>query len=244
MRPERIFFGVDVYEDQAVRVAFHSLQVKTRERFTIRRIVLDELQRFGIYTRDTSTLASGQLWDDISDAPMSTGHAIARFFVPHLMHYEGWAAFFDGDVLFREDVSALFALKDPQYAVQVVKHEPMPDQATKKAGQLQVSYARKNWSSVVLFNCGHPANRALNLNVLNTWPGRDLHAFKWLEDSQIGALPQAWNYLVGVTEPVPNPVALAHFTLGTPDLEGHEADPFADEWLAVLAQTRAYAGGV
>jgi hypothetical protein len=147
-------------------------------------------------------------------------------------------------VLFREDVSALFALKDPQFAVQVVKHKPMPEQATKKDGHVQTAYARKNWSSVMLFNCEHPANRALNLNVLNTWPGRDLHAFKWLEDSLIGQLPSSWNYLVGVTRPMPKPVALAHFTLGTPDLEEHKSDPYADEWLAVLAETKSYAGGV
>lgn len=244
MRPERIFFGVDVHEEQAVRVAFHSLQVTTRDKFMVRRVSLEELQRQGLYTRETSTLDSGQLWDDISEAPMSTGHAIARFFVPHLMEYDGVALFTDGDVLFRSDVAALFALADPQYAVQVVKHEPMPDQATKKDGHVQTAYARKNWSSVMLFNCGHPANRALNLNVLNTWPGRDLHAFKWLEDSQIGTLPPSWNYLVGVTNPAPDPVALAHFTLGTPDLAGHESDRFADEWLAVLAETQSYAGGV
>jgi lipopolysaccharide biosynthesis glycosyltransferase len=161
---------------------------------------------------------------------MSTGHAIARFFVPMYCNYEGWALFTDGDVLFRDDVEHLMQYADPKYAVCVVKHPPMPEQAIKKDGHIQTMYARKNWSSVMLFHCAHPANQTLWTTALNQWPGRDLHAFKWLQDEQIGELPAGWNYLVGVTDPVPPHVSLAHFTLGTPDVIGHEEDPFAGEW--------------
>jgi len=242
MRSEVVFLGWDIKEDQAIRVAVHSLMARAAEHCAVRRVSMEELQDRKIYTRPT--IGDLQLWDVISEAPMSTGHAIARFFIPYLMNYRGRALFTDGDVLFREDVAKLFDAFDDRLAIQVVQHQPMPDQATKKSGQIQTIYPRKNWSSVMLFNCEHPANRALTLDILNSWPGRDLHAFKWLEDSLIGALPASWNYLVGVTEPRPDPVSLAHFTLGTPDIEGHDKDPFADEWLAVLAETRSYAGGV
>jgi hypothetical protein len=33
----------------------------------------------------------------------------------------------------------------------------------------------------MVFNCDHPANRALTLDLINTVPGRDLHRFCWLD---------------------------------------------------------------
>jgi hypothetical protein len=67
-------------------------------------------------------------------------------------------------------------------------------------GQAQTRYARKNWSSFVIFNCDHVANKALTLDVVNNAPGRDLHRFFWLADCDIGELSPEWNYLVGHTQ--------------------------------------------
>jgi hypothetical protein len=110
-----------------------------------------------------------------------------------------------------------------------VKHEHQPAATTKMNGHAQTQYARKNWSSVVLFQCGHPANRALTRELVNTVPGRDLHAFCWLKDEEIGSLPAEWNYLVGVSPSNPNP-ALVHYTTGTPAMPGYEHGEFSDEW--------------
>jgi hypothetical protein len=124
----------------------------------------------------------------------------------------------------------------------VVKHEYQPREAAKMDGQIQTAYARKNWSSVILWNCAHPAHRVLRMGMLNRLPGRDLHAFCWLKDEEIGTLCQTWNWLVGTTA-VPadiDPariVKIAHFTLGTPDMPGYEDQEFADEWRAVLRKT-------
>lgn len=225
----RVYIGWDPSEMRAHNVAVSSLHGHAKVRHDVRRLSLDELNAKGLYTRPTQTATKGQLWDVISDAPMSTGHAIARFFVPLLCEYKGFALFCDGDVLFRDDVGKLMEYADPQYAVMVVQHPPMPEAAIKKDGHIQTQYARKNWSSVMLFNNEHPANQALWMTVLNQWPGRDLHAFKWLNDDQIGALPARFNYLVNVSEPVSDP-AICHFTLGTPDVPGHEQDPYAEEW--------------
>jgi hypothetical protein len=225
----KVFIGFDPAEIRAHLVATASLHSCASERHDVRRVSMDELQAKRFYTRATRHMERGQLWDEVSQAPMSTGHAIARFFVPMLCGYEGWALFTDGDVLFRDDVAKLMDYADPKYAVCVVKHPPMPEADAKKDGHVQTQYHRKNWSSVMLFNCGHPSNLFLWKTSLNAWPGRDLHAFKWLRDDEIGELPPRFNVLVGVSATVDDP-AIVHYTLGTPDVKGHEDDPFAEEW--------------
>lgn len=237
--PYRVFIGWDAAEMQAYRVAEFSMRTHASRELHIERITMSPLQASGVYDRDTEVRTlngKSMIWDVLSDAPMSTSHAIARFFIPHLMNYQGWALFTDGDIVVRQDIAQLFALADPACAVQVVKHahHPGPHDGLKKDGQVQTIYPRKNWSSVILWNCAHPAHRTLSLEVLNSWPGRDLHAFNWLPDPTIGELPARWNYLVGVNPLMPEAdVAIAHFTLGTPNVKGHEHDPFSDEWYAV-----------
>lgn len=226
--PHRIFVGWDASQVRAWNVAHWSIRRTTAQvPVDIRRIALAELQGTGLYTRPTETREHGY-FDVISQAAMATGHACARFLVPALCHYEGWAVFMDGDVLVREDLAALFALADPEKALQVVQHRHVPSGTVKMEGQAQAAYRRKNWSSVILWHVGHPANRALTVKVANTVPGRDLHRFCWLEDDLIGALPARWNVLIG-EETVPDP-AIAHFTLGVPDLPGYERQPYAAEW--------------
>lgn len=69
---------------------------------------------------------------------------------------------------------------------------------------------------------------------MNTWPGRDLHRFAWLLDSQIGALRPEWNWLAGWSSGHLDP-AIVHYTEGYPAMPGYEAAPYADEWRAELA---------
>ena len=242
MQPDRrwrVWIGWDPNEVLANEVAAKSLRQTSRLPVEVSQLDYRPLQQVGVYLRETRS-REGRYWDEISEAPMTTGHAIARFFVPWLANYDGWALFTDGDVLFRQDIAALLLYADPSKALQVVQHAPMPEAEQKKAGMTQTLYARKNWSSVILFNCGHPSHRVLSAGdpatwPLNTWPGRDLHAFKWLKDEEIGALPQEWNYLSGVTKPRPESVSLVHFTMGVPSLSDHARDEFADEWLTVAA---------
>ncbi len=231
MTAPRVFIGWDPRELAAWNVAQFSLNEHASQRPDVTRLALPELVANGLYTRPTSYPSNGGYWDEISQAPMSTGHAIARFLVPYLCGYDGLALFCDGDVLFRDDVTKLFALADPKVAVQVVQHHYAPTQTTKMDGQAQTSYHRKNWSSVVLFNCGHPENRALTLDLVNTVPGRDLHRFCWLDDAEIGHLPARWNVLVGHSA-YDEQAALVHFTSGLPNMPGYEHQPYADEWHA------------
>lgn len=192
-----------------------------------------------LYTRPHEQ-RNGQLWDVISDAPMSTEFACSRFAVPWLAPDTQWALFCDfADMLFQADPAELFALADERYAVMVVKRRHVPDETTKMDGQQQTRYERKNWSSVILWNCRHPGTIRLTLEMVNSLPGRDLHAFSWLDDSEIGELPPAWNYLVGVDRR--KGAKLLHFTKGSPET-GVNDEPWATVWrqeLAIMDATRA-----
>jgi hypothetical protein len=87
----------------------------------------------------------------------------------------------------------------------------------------------------MLFNCDHPANRRLSLDDVNHRPGRDLHAFYWLHDDEIGELPGEYNWLVGL-QPEPECPKIVHYTLGTPDMvpESEHAGP----WWEILKRGR------
>ena len=67
-------------------------------------------------------------------------------------------------------------------------------------GAVQTVYPRKNWSSLMLFNCDHPAVRALTPEVVNRESGAYLHRMQWVADEDIGALPVEWNWLEGWNE--------------------------------------------
>jgi lipopolysaccharide biosynthesis glycosyltransferase len=232
-----IYIGYDGRETEAFSVCRHTLR-KFASDIPIYAIALEEMRAAGLYWRPTS-VQEGRLFDDISGFPMSTEFAISRFLTPVLAKAAfrtGWAVFMDCDVLARDDIDALFGECDPSKAVMCVQHEYAPPEGIKMDNQLQHRYRRKNWSSVMAFNLEHPANRKLTVELINTVPGRDLHAFCWLEDDQIGALDPSFNYLVGHTklakgcEPV-----LVHHTEGGPWFEQYRDVEFADEWRAARA---------
>lgn len=176
---------------------------------------------------------TGRNWDVISNAPMSTEFAISRFLTPHLAQ-DGFALFMDCDMLVRRSLQPMFdlAMSRPDKAVWVVKHFYYPENTTKMDGCIQVQYERKNWSSVMLFNCEHPFCKALTPDVVNSVTGLHLHQFKWVPDDLIGDLNPEWNYLVGHTSHV-DP-SIVHFTEGVPSMPKYEDVEFADEWRAVL----------
>lgn len=161
-------------------------------------------------------LGNNQLWCPISDSPMSTEFAISRFAVPFLQPGGGWALFMDCDMVCLGDIRELFEYADSKYAIQVVKHKHEPTEEYHDAGLLQTLYKRKNWSSVMLWNLDHPSHKNLTIEKLNTVPGRNLHAFDWLQDDEIGELPQEWNFLVGVNEGKLEDQKMLHYTNGQP----------------------------
>lgn len=224
----KVYIGWDPREDLAYQVALASLVRRATGKVCVTRLELERNEHWGLIKRPRE-VRSGRMWDVVSDAPMATEFACSRFLVPMLAQ-EGWALFVDSDVVFLDDIAKILAHADPSKAVMVVQHDYQPAHKKKMDGQIQTSYARKNWSSAALYHASHPANRRLSLGNINKLPGRDLHRFCWLRDDEIGALPTEFNWLVGEQPKPENPV-VAHFTLGTPDLLGHTNGPHADIWV-------------
>jgi len=231
-----IWLGFDPREAAAFAVARSSIQRHLNLPIPIHGLMLDQLRAEGLYTRPTER-RDGRLWDVLSGAPMATEFAVSRFLTPFLAR-QGWALFMDCDVLARADLSPLFEHADPTKAVMVVKHKFEPPAGTKMDGQAQLPYLRKNWSSVCLWNVEHPSNRKLTVEMINTVPGRDLHAFRWLKDEEIGELDPCWNWLADHSDPEIDP-KIVHHTDGLPFMPGYEDTPFADEWRAELARWAA-----
>jgi lipopolysaccharide biosynthesis glycosyltransferase len=223
----KVYIGFDEREVLACDAACKSLYARSKD---VQLTLLDShrLASWGLLRRPVDR--RGQKYDILSGAHASTDFAISRFLVP-LLAQQGWALFTDCDVLFLADVNELLSLRDPKYAVMVVKHEQevRPGEGTKMDGQIQSAYGRKNWSSVVLWNCDHPANRRISLADIQERRGLDLHQFYWLHDSEIGSLPPEWNWLVGV-EPKPAEPKIAHFTLGGPWIPNWEPREYDDLW--------------
>lgn len=164
----------------------------------------------------------------------SNAFIYSRYLIPYLSGYTGWAMFADGDMLLMSDLADIWAKRDDKYAVQVVKHDYKTKHYWKYVGtpltNANVDYPRKNWSSVVLWNCGHPANRILSREVVTEVGGSFLHQFKWLKDEEIGSLDVEWNHLVGE---YPKAAAkIVHYTLGVPGFKHYSACDFSDEWKA------------
>lgn len=232
MEPIRVFIGHDRREPEATKVARASLLKHASVPIDITLITEPDARQAGFYDRPFH-LEGNQRIDDRDGKPFSTDFSFTRFLVPSLTLYQGWALFCDADFLFRDDVKRLFDLADDKYAVMCVKHDHRPAETVKMDGQKQELYSRKNWSSLVLWNCSHPANKFLNVKSVNFMRGQYLHGFGWLRDNQIGPIPEYWNWLEGWSDKTFEPRAV-HFTRGIPSMPGYESIPYADEWRGYL----------
>lgn len=222
----RVYIGYDQKEDAAYQACVRSLWRHSPNSMPLK-LESDRLAAAGLLTRPVDR--RGVLYDLPSGAPCSTEFANSRFIVP-LIAQTGWVLFVDCDVLFFNDADEIMEHADPDKAVCVVQHRYEVSERSKMDSQPQTRYPRKNWSSVMLFNCDHPANRRLSLHDVNSRPGRDLHAFYWLNDSEIGELPAGWNWLVDV-QPRPEQLHIAHFTLGGPWIDSWASRDSDRLWL-------------
>lgn len=213
----KVFVGYDPREDIAYQVCKHSI-ISKQPNADVRPLIQKELREKGWYTRPVDKLAS-------------TEFTFTRFLVPELCNFEGWALFIDCDMILTTDIAELFAQANDDYAVMCVQHDYKPKQGTKMDGQTQTVYPRKNWSSAVLFNCGHPSNRQLDMDLVNNPEinGAYLHRFSWLKDEEIGELDHTWNYLVGVYDDIEKP-KLIHYTEGGPWFENYRNCEFHQLW--------------
>jgi hypothetical protein len=239
----KIFIGWETRETTAWRVLEHSIRRHASLGVQIQPIILGEMQYRGLYNRPMS-MRNGLMFDDISNAPMSTEFAISRFLTPYLAGYSGWALFCDPDMLACTDLTRLIrgvGAVEPGKPVYCVKHKQEAHGEAKMDGQKQVPYPRKNWSSFMLFDCDHSLNKNLTPSMVNSLPGRDLHAFCWLpgydgqdnrvsDEANIGELPLGWNWLEGYSNPHHAPINVIHYTRGGPWLPDYSNVAYADLW--------------
>ncbi len=209
----RIFIGFDPRETVAYHVLTHSIMSRSSQPVSFTPIALNNIK--DCFQREKHPL-------------QSTDFSFSRFLTPYLSDFQGWSIFMDCDMLVLDDIATLWALRDEQYAVQVVKHEHVPKEDKKFLGQKQTKYTKKNWSSVMLFN--NSLCKALTPDYVQRASGLELHQFKWLEDdSLIGALPHRWNHLVDYDEPEQD-IALLHYTSGGPYFDEYRGCGYTKEW--------------
>jgi len=213
----KIFVGYDIREDIAYQVCEHSIH-KHQSQAEVVPLKQIELRNKGIYTREV-------------DALSSTEFTFTRFLVPYLAGYQGWAVFADCDFLFVEDVKKLFDQADDRYAVMVVKHDYTPKEGIKMDGCKQLPYPRKNWSSMILWNCGHASNQQVTPDLVNSQTGQYLHRFQWLDDAEIGNLDPEWNWLAGwYQEPQDGTPKAIHYTEGGPWFKEYRQCEYHEVW--------------
>jgi hypothetical protein len=219
MHPDviKVFIGYDHVESVAWHTMAASIYRQSSRPVAIVPVNLANLK--GIFNR-------------ARDPKQSNDFSFSRFLVPYLCNYEGQGIFFDCDQMLRTDIAEIFSVIDeqPGKAVYVVKHTYEPRDDIKYLNTVQYKYPRKNWSSVVLWNCGHQKNRIITPQFINISDGLKLHRFTWLEDNEIGELDLRWNWLVGEYDQPPKDVKNVHWTVGGPYFDEYANANFSQEW--------------
>jgi lipopolysaccharide biosynthesis glycosyltransferase len=176
---------------------------------------LNELIDNNIYTRPV-------------DPGATTEFTYSRFLVPYLNNYKGKAVFMDSDFLWQCDIEELLEFYNSELSVMCVQHDYVPKQATKMDGIKQFNYPRKNWSSLMLFNCEHPDCKTLTPDIVSTETPQYLHRMNWTSDKLIGKIPLEYNWLEGDYGSSVEPKVI-HYTNGGPWYKTWDGD-FRTNW--------------
>lgn len=213
-----VWIGHDAPTPMLTEICEHSLLENSTMPTEVRVLDQEELRSMSLYQRSR-------------DSHSTTQHTFTRFLVPRLMNYQGWAVYCDSDFVWIADIAELLALADDRYAVMVVKHDYRSTSRVKRNGQPQANYPRKNWSSMILWNCAHPKNRALDPMTVATWSRERLQQFQWLDNKDIGTLAPRWNWLVNwYDEKYDGQPGALHFTEGGPWLDNYQRCDYARLW--------------
>ena len=228
-----IYIGFDSSnygQEMAYEVCKRSI-LKYDKNIKIIKLVKKDLEEKGLFSRD--------------DNSGSTEFTYTRFLVPYLNNYQGYALFCDSDFLWKcnpyelldkyinkKDINITNTIFKPiDFTIGCVKHEYNKcNGKLKMDGQSQEWYPRKNWSSLILFNCSRCQN--LTLDVVNNETPKYLHRMEWCNDEDIISFDKSYNYLVGYYDDIKSEdIKALHYTDGGPWHPGYENTPFADEWL-------------
>ena len=155
----------------------------------------------------------------------------SRFLVPYMAGYVGRAIFIDGDMIVKDDIAKLWSMSEElgAFDVAVVKHDYKTKMTTKYLGAKNEDYPRKNWSSVMLFNCMTMPCRKLTPEYIQEATGSHLHRFEWTRDERVAELPKEWNWLAEEYDDNPD-AKLVHYTLGTPCFHEFANTGMANDW--------------
>ena len=212
----KIFIGWDPREAEVAEVCKHSILKYATIPVEIHMLKQQDLRDKGIYNREI-------------DQEAATEFTFTRFLVPHLCEYKGWAIFVDCDFLFTHDIRELFQQINDDIAVSVVQHDYVPTNTIKMDGKVQHQYPRKNWSSLMLFNCSHPDTQQLTADVVNSESGAYLHRLEWTEN--IDSLDKSWNWLINwYHEPADGTPKALHYTEGGPWFPNYEKTEYGAHW--------------
>jgi lipopolysaccharide biosynthesis glycosyltransferase len=207
-----IFIGYDPNESVAFHTCSSSIIRNTSEPVAIIPLALNLLNNYKEVHNDGSNTFT-----------------YTRFLVPYLTKYFGHAIFLDGDMLVLDDIVNLWNMRSNNYAVQVVKHNYKTKSKIKYLNNHNADYPKKNWSSVMIWNCSHAKNKFLTPISIAESTGEILHRFTWLNEDEVGDLPLEWNWLsdeYGTNEDA----KLIHYTLGIPDFKQFSNVVYSDLW--------------
>jgi len=197
----RVYVGWDCRDPRALDVCL----------FSIQRHASDLVEIVSLKPKTVGSLC------DARPEPNRSNQALSRYLVPFLNGFEGWAAFVSSDVLFQADIYELWQHRNSGYAVMgvpaVARNEP--DTVLR--------------SSLLLWNCGHPANRCLIPDVVAGQDAETLARLDWLQRNMIGTLPPAWCWRDGDSDPDQTPKAI-EFAPRKPWLGETALCPYADRW--------------
>jgi len=229
-----VFVGYDTREHAAWLVCRDSLLAHGGD-IAVHPLSHRDLRRRGYFDRPWRIEETGRMVDERDGLPFSTEFSHTRFLVPHLARElgveEGPVMFVDCDFLFLQPLTDLIDTLDLSKVVSVVKHQPViAEDAVKMDGQEQHRYRRKLWSSLMIFNMGHPGiGKFADPSLANSLSGRALHGFLDLPFSEIGEIDVTWNWIPGLSPHRAQPSAV-HWSLGGPWMPGFENEPYAHEW--------------
>lgn len=215
MSPLRIFIGYD--ESQAVN--YHVCS-ESLIRTSSKPLAIHPLRKHYLPAITAAHL---------EDYPPSNTFNLTRFLVPMLAGYQGLALYLDGDMVVTHDIAELFDSFRYGHALAVVQHDYTSRARRKFKDQVNQDYPRKNWSSVVLWYCGHYSHRKLTPDHIGNSSAEYLHRFQWLKDDQIQSLDSTWNVLAGEPKQAADP-KIVHYTLGSPCFQDYESCHHAGLW--------------
>lgn len=209
----KIFIGHDSRYESATKVCEKS--------------ILNYNPKADITFLDKSKMISSGIYGRKDIPGESTEFSFTRFYVPLLAGYEGKALFCDNDFLWKCDISEIEKYVGNEYPLAVVKHDDYTVIGNKMNGIQNKSYPRKNWSSLMIFDCAYFKD-ILTKDYLDKASASELHELRFIHSDKINDIPKEYNCLVG--HYAPEGAKALHYTNGGPWFEDYRDAELSWEW--------------